>query len=79
VFSRQESEHHQSRVIQIAGPQDEFDALGVEKLLQTKLKFEFVDSGELFVECGKRVVELQFASILGQSHVADQYLNQYLS
>jgi hypothetical protein len=74
-----ESEYHQSRVIQIAGPQDEFDALGVEEMLHTKLKFELVDSGEWLVEGGRRVVELQFASILGQSRVAVRYLNEYLS
>jgi hypothetical protein len=73
-----ESEHHQSRVIQIAGPQGEFDALGVEQMLHKKLNFELVDSGEL-VGGGRRVVELQFASILGQSRVAVRDLNEYLS
>jgi hypothetical protein len=74
-----ESEHHQSRVIQIAGPQDEFDALGVEDMLHIKLKFELVDSGEWLVKGGRRVVELQFASIFGQSRVAVRYLDEYLS
>jgi hypothetical protein len=47
-------------------------------MLHKKLKFELVDSGEL-VGGGRRVVELQFASILGQSRVAVRDLNEYLS
>jgi hypothetical protein len=72
-------EQHQSRVIQIIGPESIMSAEGMERLFRSSgIKFKLVDRKEWLVEGDKMVAELSFSSILGQSRAAVKCFHDYL-
>lgn len=64
-----DSEYHQSRVVEITGPED-FSSLEFIQLFSRYIQFELTDYKEWKVVGGKKVLQLHFASILGQSRAA---------
>jgi hypothetical protein len=65
------ADRHQSRILQIKGPDvGNFSAEGIERFFASKLLFNLVERKEWPVSDGKKVVELHFPSILGQSRPA---------
>lgn len=64
------SDKHQSRVIQIRGPQDQLSVAQIHAFFAEKIKFELLDQKEWLVLGGMKVVELTFPSIFGQSRAA---------
>ncbi len=73
-----DSERHQSRVIRVMGPQDLLHAQDLENLFHTQIKFKLVDRGEWLVADKKKVVELSFCSILGQSRIAYKFFHEFM-
>jgi hypothetical protein len=63
------SASHQSRVIFISGPKDEFTAEGLEQLFHSMLAFMLVER-RVFVVSELKMVELSFWSIYGPSRAA---------
>ena len=70
VLPRPFFELHQSRVIRIIGPEDDISAHSIENFLHQKIAFDLVDRKEWLVVGGKKIVELSFDSIRGQSRAA---------
>jgi hypothetical protein len=73
-----DGERHQSRVIRVMGPEKELCAQGIEAVFHTHIKFKLVDIREWLVDGHKKVVELHFCSILGQSRVAYKFFHEYM-
>jgi hypothetical protein len=73
-----DGERHQSRVIRVMGPEKELCAAGLEALFHTHIKFNLLDSKEWIIDNGKKIVELHFCSILGQSRIAYKFFHEYM-
>ena len=73
------ADRHQSRVLQIKGPNNPiFSAEEVEQFFAKKLLFKLVDRKEWLEAGGLKVVELHFPSILGQSRPAMKQFYEWL-
>lgn len=72
------NESHQSRVLRITGPIDFCHAQDIENVFHTQIKFHLVEKKEWKLDDERKVAELSFPSILGQSRIAYRFFHEYM-
>lgn len=73
-----EGERHQSRIIQVTGPEHDFNVEWLERLFHTQIAFQAVETREWLIPGDQKVVQISFNSILGQSRIAYKFFYQYM-